>query len=106
MPYVKHDGQELWFREDVYAALLENCKRRAWILGLSLAAIFFFVDFFLTSVFEFQQRVSWLDVILGAFCCHLVWLQLWRVRKLEQWFSLYPTRDSGFIPPSEEVDKE
>ena len=106
MPYVKQDGQELWFREDVYAELLKNCQRRAWILGLSLVSIIFIVDFVATSFFDYQQSVSWADVILGAVCCTFVWGQIWRVRRLEQLFSGYPTRASGFIPPSEEVDKK
>lgn len=105
MPYVKKDGQELWFREDVYAEALKNCQRRAWILGLSLVFIILIIDFVLTSLFDFQRSVSWLDVSLGAVCCHFVWTQLWRVRELERWFSDYPTRDSGFVPPSEEVDR-
>ena len=49
------------------------------------------------SALSLVRSSSWLDVLLGAFCCHLVWLQMWRVRELEQWFSLYPTRDFEFF---------
>ena len=106
MPYVKKSGEELWYREDVYEELLKNCQKRAWIYGLCSVLAIVAADFVLTSLLKYQQSVCWLDVFLGAGCSYLVWTQLWHVRKLEQWFAGYPTRDSCFIPPSEEVDKE
>ena len=104
MPLVTREGRELWYREDVYEHLMRSCQWRAWVYGLG-ALLFFAAIGLLMQFLEDQPSIpAWCGFLCGASWCHVIWLKLWQIRALEREFSLYPKKDSGFLPPSDETD--
>ena len=103
MPLITREGKQLWYREDVNAHNWKLAKYRALIIGgfILLGELSIGLAIGLTAPDEsFHSRSAIFGFLMGAVWAGCSGFLLSQGYRDEKRFSQYPSKNSGFIPPT------